>query len=94
MRTGPPMLTISIGLRLNQLRLHRGENGLALDQGQPNRRGSHRIHWSVAGHQLARLHVPVRLCQLQQNPPLHLIPQANKPPRTYSAPNFETVSCA
>ena len=34
-RTGPPMLTISIGLRLNQLGLHRGENGLALSQISP-----------------------------------------------------------
>jgi len=36
MRTFPAMITISIGLGLNQLRLHRGENGLALGQAQPN----------------------------------------------------------
>jgi len=35
MRTFPAMITISIGLGLNQLRLHRGENGLALGQAQP-----------------------------------------------------------
>ena len=57
-RTGPPTLTIFIGLRLNQLGLHCGENGFALGQGQPNRCGRHRIHRSVAGHRLARLHVP------------------------------------
>jgi len=34
--TFPAMTTISIGLGLNQLCLHRGENGLALGQAQPN----------------------------------------------------------
>ena len=42
-RTFPAMITISIGLGLNQLRLHRGENGLALGQAQPNGLGGNRL---------------------------------------------------
>lgn len=70
----PPVLTESIGLSLNHLGLHRRENGLALDQGQPHGLRRHRTCRSAAGHQLARLHVPVRRRQLQPNPPLHPIP--------------------
>ena len=39
------MITISIELGLHQLRLHRGENGLALGQAQPNGLGSLLDHY-------------------------------------------------
>jgi hypothetical protein len=49
MRTFQAMITIFIGLGLNQLRLHRGENGLALGQAQPNGLGENHICRSVPG---------------------------------------------
>ena len=88
MRTFPPMLTIFIGLGLNQLGLHRGKNGLALGQSQPDRLWRRRICRSVAGNHFVRLHVPVCLCQLQQNPPLHSIPQVNNDPKPIPPPSL------
>jgi len=61
-RTFPAMITISIGLGLNQLRLHRGENGLALGQAQPNGlRGNH-ICRPVVGDHFASLNAPGGFC--------------------------------
>ena len=55
MRTFPAMITISVGLGLNQLRLHRGENGLALGQAQPNGLGGNHICRPVAGDHFVSL---------------------------------------
>jgi hypothetical protein len=52
------MITISIGLGLNQLRLHRGENGLALGQAQPNGLGGNHICRPIAGDHFASLNAP------------------------------------
>src|SRR5208337_4260549 len=57
-RTFPAMITISIGLRLNRLRLHRGENGLALGQAQPHGLGGNHICRPVAGDHFASLNAP------------------------------------
>ena len=58
MRTFPAMITIYFGLGLNQLRLHRGENGLALGQAQPNGLRENHICRPVAGDHFASLNAP------------------------------------
>ena len=88
MRTFSQMLTILIGLGLNQLGLHGGKNGFALGQSQTDRLWRRRFCRSVAGNHFVRLHVPVRLCQLQQNPPLHSIPQVNNDPKPIPPPSL------
>src|SRR5208337_1603291 len=88
MRTFSPMSTISIDLGLNQLGLHGGKNGFALGQSQTDRLWRRRICRSVAGNHFVRLHVPVCLCQLQQNPPLHSIPQVNNDPKPIPPPSL------
>jgi hypothetical protein len=92
MRTFPAMITISVGLGLNQRRLHRGENGLALGQAQSNGLGGNHICRPVAGDHFAGLNAPGCFRKLQQNPPLHAISPVIFRPELYSTPNFETVS--
>ena len=76
-RTFPAMITISFGLGLNRLRLHRGENGIALGQAQPHGRGGNHICRPVAGDHFASLNAPGCFRQLQPNPPLHTISPVN-----------------
>jgi hypothetical protein len=82
------MLTISIDLGLNQVDLHGGKNGFALAQSQPNRLWRRRICRSAAGDHFARLNAPRCFRQLQQNPPLHLVPQVNNDPTPISPPSL------
>ena len=88
MRTFPAMITISIGLGLNQLRLHRGENGLALGHAQPNGLGGHHICRPVAGDHFASLNAPGCFRQLQQNPPLHAISPVNLDQNSIAPPTL------
>jgi len=71
------MITISIGLGLNRLRLHRGEHGIALGQAQPHGRWGNHICRPVAGDHFASLNAPGCFRQLQQNPRLHSISPVN-----------------
>jgi hypothetical protein len=53
------MYTIFIGLRLNQMGLHRGKKRLAFGQSQPDRLWSPRICRPAAGDHFVRLNAPV-----------------------------------
>ena len=91
MRTFPAMITISIGLGLNQLRLHRGENGLALGQAKPMDSGEITfVGWSPV------IISRVRTLRLFPLAPTKSATSCKFPgqfsPELYSTPNFETVS--
>jgi hypothetical protein len=53
------MYTIFIGLRLNQMGLHRGKKRLAFGQSQPNRLWRSRIFRKAPGEHLQHLNAPV-----------------------------------
>jgi len=82
------MITIYIGLGLNQLRLHHGENGLALGQGQPNGLGGNHICRPVAGDHFASLNAPGCFRQLQQYPPLHASSPVNLDQNSIAPPTL------
>lgn len=77
-----------VSLSMNQVGLQAGKNGFSFSQAQPDRLRRGAVYRSAPRGHFVRPHAPVWLRQFQQNPPLHLMPQANNDPKSISPPGL------